>query len=57
MASNSRPNVLYLDSAFCRRLEKNERGCHTPSINCCSTPPTAKSEASTMRLTGALKFG
>ena len=32
---------------------KNDKGCHTLSMHCCKTPPTAKSLASHMMFKGA----
>ena len=38
-------------------LEKNEIGCHCPSMYCCSTALTAVLEASVMMLVRACGFG
>ena len=49
--------VLYLVSAGCNFLEKYESGCHAPSMYCCSTAPTATSDASVIRQVGASALG
>ncbi|KRZ87491.1 hypothetical protein T08_6656 [Trichinella sp. T8] len=45
MASNSRPNALYLISRGWKRREKNARGDQRPLCRCCSA--AAWSDAST----------
>ena len=42
----------YLFSAWLSFLEKNAKGDQTSSTRCCSTVPTATSEASVMMLSG-----
>ena len=56
-ASSSRSKVLYLVSAGVILREKNEMGCHVPCICCCSTAPTAISDASVIRQVGASGMG
>ena len=57
MANSSRSKVLKRVSGGLSFLEKNEMGCHCPLTYCCSTPPTAESEASVIRLVRAFGFG
>ena len=57
LRANSRLKVLYFISAGCNFFEKKEIGCQVLLIFCCNTPPTAASEASTMRQYGASEDG
>ncbi|KRY50168.1 hypothetical protein T03_8290 [Trichinella britovi] len=55
MASNSRPNALYLISRGWKRREKNARGNQRPLCRCCSA--AAWSDASTTSDKAAPSWG
>ncbi|KRX96523.1 hypothetical protein T12_8087, partial [Trichinella patagoniensis] len=57
MASNSRPNALYLISRGWKRREKNARGDQHPLCSCCSAAPAAWSDASTTSDRAAPSWG
>ncbi|KRY64562.1 hypothetical protein T4B_12267 [Trichinella pseudospiralis] len=57
MASNSRPNALYLISRGWKRREKNARGDQHPLCSCCSAAPAAWSDASTTSDKAAPSWG
>ncbi len=57
MARSSRSKALYRVCAGLRALEKYARGRHWLAIRCCSTAPTAVSEASVMMQVGAPSSG
>src|SRR5450830_1977197 len=48
-ANSSLSNVLYFSSAVVNFLLKKARGLQDPLSNCCKTPPTCVSEASTAK--------
>ncbi|KRX51766.1 hypothetical protein T09_11033 [Trichinella sp. T9] len=57
MASNSRPNAMYLISRGWKRREKNARGDQRPLCRCCSAAPAAWSDASTTSDKAAPSWG
>ena len=56
-ARSSLSNVLYFVSAGFSFFEKKATGHHWSLINCCSTVPTALSDASLIMLVRASGFG
>lgn len=49
--------VLYLVSAGCKRLEKNEISSYSPLTSCCKTPSLATLVVSTIRQMGEVDLG